>query len=130
MVLAAVPAIETHAKTEVTLSPAVRRTLQLQQRRYHALKCQIAIAEEEMAIIKASIEKTFVDGKSFDALIDGVSFEGFKYRYVSPVTARLDKKCLLAQGVTMGQIDNALAANTKPGKPYLRINCPGDRDAE
>jgi hypothetical protein len=118
--------IQTTAKTDVKLSVSARRSLQLKLRQFARLKATAKAAEDEQRLLRADIETLLTKAGEFGALIDGVTFEGFALKHISPVSAKLDKKCLLVEGVTMGQIDNALAANTKPGTPYIRVSCPGE----
>jgi hypothetical protein len=51
--------------------------------------------------------------------------EGTGLTWVFPEKSTLDKKKLLAQGVTMAQIEAATI--TKPGKPYLLITLPKEK---
>lgn len=119
MALAPVATVTT--TREVTLKPQVRRKLLNELRAYQELKQQYKAIEMAMDKHKDAIgalrEQT---GET------SIALEGFKVTQVTQTRSTLDRKLLLEQGVTMGQIENATV--TKPGRPYTKVTVPGDKE--
>jgi hypothetical protein len=54
-----------------------------------------------------------------------VALDGFKVTEVTNLRSTLDQKKLIEMGVTTDML--AEATVTKPGKPYTKVTCPGDK---
>jgi len=121
--------LTTTQTTEVKLVPALKRKLLLKLRAYEELVAQAHAIKSAQTKIKGEVETLFIDADEFAALQDGAAVGDYKLKYVSPVRSSLDKKRLLAQGVTMAQIE--FATVSRPTKPYVKITVPGaDEDEE
>jgi len=117
------PTVTTEQVQEVKLKPALKRKLALKLKTYAGLKTQAEAITHAQAAIKSDIEKFFTDADQFEALQAGVRMDGFTIKHVSGVSSRLDKKLLVAQGVSMAQIE--AATTITPKKAYLDLRCPG-----
>lgn len=118
--------VTTEQTVEVKLSPSLKKKLLTKLKAFAANKSTIDALEHSQKKIKAEIEEAFVAAGEFNALQSGVKIEGFKTTHVSPVSSRLDKKKLLEAGVSMAQIERATV--TTPGKGYVKITVPGDKE--
>lgn len=118
--------ITTTQTTEVALKPVLKRRLLLKLRTYEELATQMRALKAAQDKIKGEVETLFIDADEFQALQEGAAVGDFKIKYVSPIRSSLDKKKLLAQGVTMAQIENATVS--RPTKPYVKITTPNDAE--
>ena len=106
---------------QVKIEPKLKRRLLVELRTYAELKSQQAALKKAMDKKRANIEDVLGDiGES------SLSVEGFKTTLVAPVRTVLDEKKLIANGVTMDQIE--ASKTQKATKPYVKVTCPGDRD--
>ena len=115
-----VTATTTH---EVRLSPAVRRKLLTELRTYEQLKQQKAAIESAM-----EKHKTIIAAIREETGEQTIKLEGFSVTLVAPVRSTLDKKKLIAQGVTTAQIEAATVIS--PGKSYTKVTVPAEEDPE
>jgi len=123
-----VPKITTEQTVEVKLAPTLKKKLSAKLKAFTANKAQMDALEYANRKIKDEIEALFVDAGEFGALQEGVKAEGCSVKHISPVRTRLDKKLLVQQGVTTAQIQEA--TKTTPGKAYLKINTPGEKEPD
>lgn len=113
--------ITTTEKPVVTLKPRVRAQLLTELRHYADLHQQKKALEAAMDQAKTTI------GALREATGEtSLSLEGYTITQVAAVRAKLNVKKLIAQGVTVAQIE--MATETIPSKPYERITLPGGRD--
>lgn len=106
---------------EITLKPQVRRKLLTELHAYQELKQQYKALEFALDAHKATIERLREETGE-----QSIALEGFKVTQVTQIRSTLDKKLLLEQGVTMGQIENATI--TKSGRPYTKVTTPGEKE--
>jgi hypothetical protein len=104
--------------TEVQIKPALKRKLLTELKAFAELKSQLDAIEGAMAMHKATIGRIQEETGEVSLAI-----EGFKISLVSPTRSTLDKKLLLLNGVSMGQIENSTV--TKATKPYVKVTVPG-----
>jgi hypothetical protein len=57
--------------------------------------------------------------------VTSLDLEGFKVTFVLNLRSFLDKQKLIEMGVTTEMLEEATI--TKPGKPYEKITCPGEK---
>ncbi len=105
--------------TELILAPKIKRKLLTELKAYAELKAQRDAIDAALDSHKATIE-----GLREGTDETSISLEGFKVTRISPTRSILDKKKLLAEGVTMGQIQNATV--TKATKPYTKVTLPNE----
>lgn len=115
--------VTTTTKEEVKLKPAVRARLVKSLRVYADLRDQLKVIEAAMDKHKAEIGKI-----RDEAGVTALAIEGFKVTQVSNLRTTLDKKKLIEMGVTTEMLEEA--TTTKPGRPYEKITCPGQKDLD
>ena len=118
----------TTVKTELKLTPALKRKLSVYLNTHAQIAAQMREAKEALDSNKAAIEALFIAAGEGNALIDGVDIDGFKLKHVHPVTSKLDRKKLMDAGVSAAQLEEGTL--TRPGRPYVKITAPGGRDDE
>lgn len=121
MSLATAPVATATTVTEVKLKPAVRKKLLTSLATYATLKAKYDELGEQLAKAKGTVEDAFEATGEMK-----LEIEGFKTTLVSPIRTKLDPKKLIAQGVTTAQIEAATI--TQPGKSYVKITLPGDKE--
>ena len=104
---------------ELVLKPTVRRKLLTELKTYQELKGQLDAIKSAMDKHKGVIGKLREETGE-----QSIKIDGFSVTLVAPVRSTLDKQKLIAQGVTMAQIDAATVV--KPGAAYEKISCPGN----
>lgn len=106
---------------EITLKPAVRKRLLNELQTYAALSTQRAIIDAKMAAARSVVEDIQTELEE-----SSITIEGFKSTIVAPTRSVFDRKKYVQLG---GRLDLIEAATSKvPGKSYLRITAPGDRE--
>lgn len=118
----------TTVKTELRLTPALKRKLSVYLNTHAQIAAQMREAKEALDSNKAAIEALFIAAGEGNALIDGVDIEGFKLKHVHPITSKLDRKKLMDAGVSLAQLEEGTV--TRPGKPYIKLTPPGAKDDE
>ena len=128
--------VSTTTTHELKLAPQVKRRLLTSLRVYGELSQQMKAIKLAMTKAKGNIEEQLIDSGETSISIDGYKAKGgtalydavygYKATYVSPVRSYLDKMSLLANGVTMAQIENSTIS--KPGRPYVKVTLPGGGD--
>ena len=109
---------------ELVLKPTVRRKLLTELKTYQELKGQLDAIKSAMDKHKGVIGKLREETGE-----QSIKIDGFSVTLVAPVRSTLDKQKLIAQGVTMAQIEAATIV--KPGAAYEKISLPGNgRDEE
>lgn len=102
------------------LSHATQQRLHSVLTQYNGLREQIdlleGLADAERQQLQAILEEDGID----KALIDG-----FNVAIVRGTSSSLDKKKLVALGVTEAQL--AMATTTKPKKPYVAVRKAGEK---
>lgn len=106
--------LETNVTTTPTIEPALQQQLHAALSQYTGLLEQITLLEE-----LASAEKAKIRAILEEAGTDKTSQDGYHIALVRGTTSSLDKKRLLAQGVTEAMI--AAATVTKPKQPYITV---------
>jgi hypothetical protein len=106
---------------EVVLKPALKKKLLTKLKMYQELALQLATIKGAMAKGRDDI-----DALREETGEKSLAIEGFKATLVEPIRSKLEPKKLLAQGVTLAMLE--LATVVKPGKPYLKVTCPGDSE--
>lgn len=112
--------LTTNQTQEVSLKPALKSKLLRELKAYAALRT-------DLKAIEAALDKHkgVIRGLREEAGVESLSIEGFKTSNVTSLRSSLDKQRLLAMGLTMEMLDEATI--TKPGKPYERVTCPGEK---
>ena len=113
--------VTTVTKEELKLKPLLRVKLMKRLKVYNELKGQIAALE-----LAKDKEKAAIELMREEVGVTSFSLEGYKVTQVTNLRSTLDKKKLVELGVTTAQIEEATV--TKPGKPYLKITVPGERE--
>jgi hypothetical protein len=103
----------------VELSPELQTRLHSSITQYTGLQEQITMLEEMAAAEKVSIMAILEEGET-----DKVTQDGYHVAIVTGSSSSLDKKKLVALGVTEAMI--AAATTTKPKKPYVMLRKVGD----
>lgn len=116
----AAPTIQVQATTTHTikLQPTLKRKLLTELRAYAELDQQVKAIKHARDKHKDAV-RTLRESTGEGSL----TIEGFRITDVTGVSSTLDKKKLIAQGVTLAQIEAATV--TKPKKAYEKITCPG-----
>lgn len=106
--------LTTTQTTEVTIEPEVQAHLAGVLNTYTELKTQLdaiqTTIDAEKAVIKLILE---------DAGVDSVKAGGYSLSIVKGTSSTLDKRKLMAQGVTVAQLE--AATTVRPKKEYLSI---------
>jgi hypothetical protein len=105
----------------VILKPALKSKLLKRLRVYAELRAQLKAIESAM-----DKEKSEIGLLREEAGVDKLAIEGFSVAYVTNLRSTLSKPKLVAMGVTMEMIEDA--TEVKPGKPYTKVTCPGDKE--
>lgn len=121
--MALAPVATATTTRELVLKPQLRRKLLNELRAFAELKSQYKALELAMNKHKDAIGRLREETGE-----QSIALEGFKVTQVTQTRSTLDKKLLLEQGVTMGQIENATV--TKPGRPYTKVTTPGEKEYE
>jgi hypothetical protein len=109
---------------EPTLTPALKVKLRRELRLYLELKKLVEETQEEMNTLKAE-----VDAVRREAGLEVLNFEGFvQYATTGGTSKRLDRKKLIAQGVTPAMLE--MATTEKPKKDSVTLRCPGEKSHE
>lgn len=112
--------VTTTETTVVQLRPALKVKLLKKLKVYAALRTQLKAIEAQMETEKAAIGVL-----REEAGVSTLALEGFKVTQVSNLRTSLNKMKLIELGVTTEMLEEA--TETKPGKPYEKITCPGDK---
>lgn len=112
--------LTTNQTTEVALKPALKSKLLRELKVYAQLRT-------DLKAIEAALDKHkgVIGGLREEAGVQSLSIEGFKVTSVTNLRSSLDKQKLLAMGVTTEMLEEATV--TKPGKPYEKVTCPGEK---
>ena len=117
------PRLET--TTEIEIAPELRLEVAAKLGEFFAIQQAIKALEADADAIKAELALTLDE----DALNAGVNVEGAgRLKLVYPTTSKLDPKKLIAQGITVAQIENATVH--KPGRAYLKLSPVGTKIAD
>ena|SRR3990167_11532664 len=109
------------ATVELEVSPELRNLVSIQLQDYAALQLAIKELEANADAIKAEVVATFSDAGQLAALDSGVNVEGYgKVKMVYGTSTKLDPKKLIAQGITVAQIERA--TKHTPNKPYVKLS--------
>ena len=126
------PTVQTTTTTEVKLAPAVRRKVLTELKTFAELHAQKKALEHAIDGSKTKVQQLFEAAGELDALIAGISIEGFKTKMVQG--SRTDKKTfekvLIGLGVTAEMLGEAKDKAQRPNKPYLKITAPGEEEHE
>jgi hypothetical protein len=106
--------ITTTQKTAVVLAPVAAAHLSATLDTLKELKVQMEAIQHLMEIERLTVQQYMVE-----AGVDKMQVDGLNLAIVRGVTSTLDKKKLLALGVTAAQLE--MATTTTPKKPYLSI---------
>ena len=115
--------VTTTTKEEVKIKPILRTRLLKRLRVYGELRTQLKAIEAAM-----DKEKTEIGKIREEVGVTSLSLNGYKITQVSPLRSTLDKQKLIAMGVTTDMLEEATV--TKPGRPYEKVTCPGDKGGE
>ena len=116
-------AVTTTQTTELKLRPAMKTKLLRELRAYAELKAQQRVLEAAMDKHKATIR-----GLREEVGVETLKLDGFTSTNVTNIRSSLDKMKLLEMGVTTDMLEEATVS--KPGRPYEKISCPGDKSRE
>jgi hypothetical protein len=116
--LATTVATTTHE--EVQIRPVLRTKLKKRLLVYAELRTQIKALEAALDKEKGEIGKIREEVGA-----TSLSLDGFKVTQVTNTRSTLDKKKLIAMGVTTDMLEEATTHT--PGRPYEKITCPGER---
>ena len=122
------PKVTTTVTTEVKLSPALRKKVLTELKTFAELHTQQRILKLAMQKSKDTVQQMFEKAGEFDALVQGVTLDGFKTKYVTGIRKILDKGKLIDLGVTVEMLEEATIE--KPNAPYLKISVPGERNGD
>lgn len=114
------PTATTTETTEIKLRSALKAKLMRSLRVYAQLRTEVKALEAAMDKCKVGI-----GAMREEAGVNSLSIEGFHVTVVNPMRSTLDKQKLIAMGVTTEMLEEATVV--KPGRPYERISCPGDK---
>lgn len=109
------------SKTELKLKPAVKTKLLKELKAYEVLADQRKAIELAIKKHKGNIEEIQEETGETSLAIDG-----FKVTLVAPIRHVLDKKKLIALGVSADIIEEATVEVS--GKPYIKVTVPGAKD--
>lgn len=113
------PTVTATTTHKVALKPTVKRRLLQELKAFAELKGQLKAIEHAMEGHKGAIAA--IREETGETTLE---LEGFKITYVTPTRSSLDKGLLLAQGVSMAQIEQA--TTVVPTKPYVKVSLPGE----
>ena len=109
----------------VKLSPALKKKLLLKCKTYASLKLQRDAAD--LAMTKQRTEVEFIMEEAGESKLE---IEGFKTTLIAPVKkGKFNPKKAIALGITTEQIEKSMDPDT-PGKSYIKISVPGEKEAE
>jgi len=108
---------------QIVLKPSLKTKLMKELRLYAELRSQREAIDAAMDKHKASIEVI-----RDEAGEQSLKVEGYTISLVAPVRAILDKMRLIANGVTLAQIEDSTVH--KPSKPYCKISLPGEKERD
>lgn len=116
-------------RTELKLTPALKKKLTLWLKEYTQLTLDARRIKREKKAIEESVETAFIDADEFEALQAGIRYDNIPLKHISPLKSTLDKKLLISRGwLTTAQLEEA--TKTKPAKSYVKISIPGGGDEE
>lgn len=112
------PRLET--TTELEIAPALRVEVATKLDEFFALQLAIKELEANADTIKTELIAA-LDESDLNA---GVNVEGHgRLKLVYPTTSKLDPKKLIAQGITVTQLEKATVI--RPGRAYLKLSSAG-----
>lgn len=119
------------ASTTATVSTT--REVRLTARQRNELRASLRIYAELSAQIKAlELAKAKAKDKADQVREDlgeqSIELDGFTVTLVAPVRKKLNEKKLIAQGVTMAQIE--MATDHVLVRPYTKITVPGGKEED
>jgi hypothetical protein len=110
-------------KTEVKITPTLKRQLLTELKGYAELKAQRDAIDATMKDSRATVE-----GLMEKVGETSLSVEGFKTTLIAPKRSHLDVKELVKLGVSTEIIKKATIETT--GTPYIKISVPGGRNQQ
>lgn len=119
------PSVQTTQTVTVKLTPALRRKLLAKLHAYQEHKMVRDAADAELKTLRGAIEGLFVDADEVAALKSGAEIDGFKTRLIQPSRSSINKKKLVAMGVSLDEV-----TDVRPGTPYVKVTVPGEKDEE
>ena len=122
------PKATTIQTTEVKLTPTLKRKVLTELKTFAALHEQIRTLKSAMQQRKDKVQKLFEDAGEFTALTQGVALDGFKAKFVTGERRVINKKKLIALGVTVEMLEEA--TDQIAIKPYLKLTAPGEREED
>ncbi len=105
---------------EVKLKPALKAKLTKKLKVYAELHTQLKAVQAAM-----DKEKAEIGSLREEAGVTSLAIDGFKVTQVTNLRTTLDKLKLIEMGVTTEMLEEATV--TKPGRPYEKITCPGEK---
>lgn len=112
--------VTTTTKSEVKIKPRIKVALLAELKAYAELRAQLKGIEAEMDQRKSKI------GRFREEIgVSSLELEGYKITQVTSLRSSLDKAKLIEMGVTTEMLEEATVV--KPGKPYERVTCPGEK---
>ncbi len=116
--------LEDKPLAELELSPTIRRTLEACLSTYATLTADAKLLQEQADLEKSKIGKLLADHG-----YDRVKTDEFSLTWVrGSTTSKLEPNKLIAQGVTLAQLDAATV--TKPRKDYFQIRGKSERRSD
>lgn len=118
--------VTTTVTTELKLQPALKRKALQTLRVYEELSQQRATLNKAVEKQQATLSELFDKAGASQALLDGVSLDGFKLKTVNSLRtdrARFDKH-LVSLGVSVEMLEEARVRAQRPCQPYLKITTP------
>ncbi len=115
--------LSTEATVEVEIEPTLKVSLRKNLKLYASLKEQAAAAKEAVEAQAAHIEHLRDQTGAKSVWLDGY---GRVTRVDGGTTKTLDRKKLLAQGVSQAMLENATVE--KPRRAFTKISLPGERE--
>lgn len=113
--------VTTTTKEEVKIKPRIKTALTAELKAYAADRLELKAVQERLDDRKAKI------GAWREEIgVTSLKLEGFSVTLVPNLRTSLDVKKLIEMGVTTEMIQEATV--TKPGKPYEKVTCPGEKD--
>ena len=112
--------LTTTQTTEVVLRPALKTKLMKRLKAYAELRQSLKDIEAQMDAAKADIGLL-----REEAGVKTLAVDGFHITQVTNLRTSLNKMKLIEMGVTTDMLEEA--TETKPGRPYEKITCPGDK---
>ena len=114
-------AVTTDVVQRVKIAPRLRTKLVTALRTYSGLKTQLTVLEAAMKKVRVGIEDILTEVGESNLAIDG-----YKTTLVAPMRSALSREKLIANGVTVQQINDSTEQIATT--PYIRITPPGQRE--